>query len=167
MAKFGLLFLGLFFLELWVVIKVGSVIGALMVIFLMIIAAGYGVSLVRSQGLKTMMTMQQQLAQGMTPADTLLEGAALLIAGALFIFPGFLTDIFALLLLQPQIRRWMAKKLLASGNWKVQTMGGATVEGEARQVHPETEQLHRHHNHSSSGTTVDGEYERKDDDQHK
>lgn len=89
MAKFGLLFLGLFFLELWVVIKVGSVIGALMVIFLMIIAAGYGVSLVRSQGLKTMMTMQQQLAQGMTPADTLLEGAALLIAGALFIFPDF------------------------------------------------------------------------------
>lgn len=160
MAKFGLVFLGLFFLELWVVIKVGSVIGALMVILLMIVAAAYGVSLVRSQGLKTMMTMQQQLAQGNTPADTLLEGAALLVAGALFIFPGFLTDIVALLLLQPQIRRWMAKKVLATGHWKVQTMGGATVDGEAHQVHPKQEHLHRP---QSGGTTIDGEYERKDD----
>jgi len=162
-AKFGLLFLGLFFLELWVVIKVGSVIGALMVILLMIVAAAYGVSLVRSQGLKTMMTMQAQLAQGNTPADTLLEGAALLVAGALFIFPGFLTDIVALLLLQPQIRRWMAKKVLANGHWKVQTMSSTTVEGEAHQVRPEQEQIHHPR---SGGTTVDGEFERKDD-QHK
>ena len=63
MAKIAFGFFLLFFLELWVIIKVGSVIGAFMVILLMILAAGYGVSLVRSQGLRTMMTMQQQLAR--------------------------------------------------------------------------------------------------------
>ena len=67
MAKIAFGFFLLFFLELWVIIKVGSVLGAFMVILLMIFGAGYGVSLVRSQGLRTMMTLQQQLAQGIAP----------------------------------------------------------------------------------------------------
>ncbi len=164
MAKIAFGFFLLFFLELWVIIKVGSVIGAFMVILLMILAVGYGVSLVRSQGLRTMMTMQQQLAQGIAPASTMLEGTALLFAGALFIFPGFLTDMVALLLLQPFVRRWLARKLTSSQRWQVYTH--STVESEAQRVEPDSEVIFKEKVKPAprQGTTVDGEFERKDKD---
>jgi UPF0716 protein FxsA len=139
-----------------------------MVILLMIVGAGYGVSLVRSQGLRTIMSMQQQLAQGVAPAATMLEGVALLIAGALFIFPGFLTDIIAVLLLQPFVRRWLGRQLTSNSRWK---MYGAhsTVDSTSQRVDPthdrfadeiSKEKIQRTPRQS---TTVDGEYEHKDD----
>lgn len=165
MAKIGFGFFLLFFLELWVIIKVGSVIGAFMVILLMLLAAGYGVSLVRSQGLRTMMTMQQQMAQGIAPAETMLEGTALLFAGALFIFPGFLTDIVALLLLQPFVRRWLARKLTTSQRWQVYG-SHTTVESEAQRVEPDSDVIFKDKVKPAprQGTTIDGEFERKDKD---
>ena len=165
MAKIAFGFFLLFFLELWVIIKVGSVLGAFMVILLMIFGAGYGVSLVRSQGLRTMMTLQQQLAQGIAPAATMLEGVALLIAGVLFIFPGFLTDIVALLLLQPFVRHWLARKITGSGRWQVYG-SHSTVESEAQRVEPDSSEFFSDKIKPSprQGTTIDGEYERKDKD---
>jgi len=164
-AKIAFGFFLLFFLELWVIIKVGSVIGAFMVILLMILAAGYGVSLVRSQGLRTMMTMQQQLAQGIAPAATMLEGVALLFAGILFMFPGFLTDIVALFLLQPFVRHWLARKLTSSPRWQVYGVH-TTVESEAQHVEPDSEEVFNEKIKPAprQGTTIDGEYERKDKD---
>lgn len=168
MAKIAFGLFLLFFLELWVIIKVGSVIGAFMVILLMIVGAGYGISLVRSQGLRTMMSMQQQLAQGVAPAATMLEGVALLIAGALFIFPGFLTDIIALLLLQPFVRRWLGRKLTSSSRWQVYG-AHTTVESEAQRVEPSSDDFSDEMTKDKikrtprQGTTVDGEYEHKDD----
>lgn len=161
-SKIGLTFLALFFLELWVIIKVGSVIGGLSVIVLMIIAATYGVSLVRSQGIRTVMTLQQQLAQGQAPAGTMLEGVALLLSGILFIFPGFLSDIVALLLLQPQLRKLAIQWLLSQGKWKTYSAGGTTFEGESQTVHRDTDSV-THNPKSHQGTTIDGEYEHKDD----
>ncbi|WP_024871585.1 FxsA family protein [Tolumonas lignilytica] len=165
MAKIVFGFFLLFFLELWVIIKVGSVLGAFMVILLMVLAAGYGVSLVRSQGLRTMMTIQQQLAQGVAPTTTALEGVMLLLAGALFIFPGFLTDIMALMLLQPMIRQWLIRKLTSSSRWQIYSVH-TTVEGEAQHVEPDTTEVFRDKIKPTphAGTTVDGEYERKDQD---
>lgn len=161
-SKIGLTFLALFFLELWVIIKVGSVIGGLSVIVLMIIAATYGVSLVRSQGIRTVMTLQQQMAQGQAPAETMLEGVALLLAGVLFIFPGFLSDIVALLLLQPQLRKFAIQWLVRQGKWKVYSAGGSTFEGESHTVNRDADAV-VHDQKPHQGTTIDGEYEHKDD----
>jgi UPF0716 protein FxsA len=167
-AKIALGLFLLFFLELWVIIKVGSVLGAFMVILLMILAAGYGVSLVRTQGLRTMMSMQQQLAQGIAPAGTMLEGVALLFAGVLFIFPGFISDLVALLLLQPFIRRWLANKLTKSSRWQVYGTH-STVESEAQRVEPSSDNFSDEITKDKikrtphQGSTIDGEYENKDD----
>lgn len=157
MAKLGLAILILFCIELAVIVQVGSVIGPFMVIVLLFISAGYGVSLVRTQGLRTLMNMQQQLAVGETPAQSMLEGLMLLLCGLLFIFPGFLTDILALVLVQKFVRGKLAGTLLKSGRWRVvgqgpfQGFGGHGFGGDFKSSQQDQQ-----------GTTVDGEYERKD-----
>lgn len=152
MAKLSLGLLVLFLVELAVMIKVGSAMGALAVVLLLIVSAGYGMSLVRSQGLKTLMSIQQQLAVGETPAQSMFEGVMLLLAGALFIFPGFVSDFVALLLLQKTIRRKVADRVVRSGRWRVMGSGPFAGFGASQQ-----------HSGQQGGTTVDGEYERKDD----
>jgi UPF0716 protein FxsA len=98
----------------------------------------------------------------------MLEGVALLIAGALFIFPGFLTDIIALLLLQPFVRRWLGRKLTSSSRWQVYG-AHTTVESEAQRVEPSSDDFSDEMTKDKikrtprQGTTVDGEYEHKDD----
>ena len=115
-----------------------------------------------------MVSKQQRLAQGVGPAATMLEGVALLIAGALFIFPGFLTDIIALLLLQPFVRCWLGRKLTNSNRWQVYG-SHTTVESEAQRVEPSSDDFSDEMTKDKikrtprQGTTVDGEYEHKDD----
>lgn len=152
MAKLSIGLLVLFLVELAVMIKVGSAMGALAVVLLLIVSAGYGMSLVRSQGIRTLMSIQQQMAQGQTPAQAMLEGVMLLLAGALFIFPGFISDFVALLLLQKTIRRKVADKVVRSGRWRVMGAGPFAGFGSAQEG-----------SEQRGGTTVDGEYERKDD----
>ena len=64
--------------------------------------------LVRSQGLQTLLSMQQRMAAGELPAREILQGMLLAIAGLLLILPGFVTDMVGLLLLQPALRDWLA-----------------------------------------------------------
>ena len=105
MGKFLLGLIGLFFVELWVLIKVGSSIGPLTTLILMVLAAMLGGQLVRSQGVMTLFNLQKRMQAGEAPGGELLQGIWLALAGFLFIFPGFVSDVFSLLLLQPTIRR--------------------------------------------------------------
>lgn len=108
-----LLFIVLPLVETWLLIKVGSVIGALATIGLVILTAVIGSQLVRWQGLQTMRDIQVCQRRGEVPAIPLLEGAALLLAGAFLITPGFITDTLGFLLLIPPLRRQAARRLLA------------------------------------------------------
>jgi len=121
--------------EIYVLIQVGSVIGALPTVILVVLTAVIGVGLLRSQGLRTWMRAQEQLARGLLPAVELLEGMLLMLAGAFLLTPGFVTDTLGFLLLVPAVPsgRWrMGASFGTSGPGSVQGPGpgpGAAADG--------------------------------------
>ena len=99
--------------EIYLLLEIGGVIGALPTIGLVVFTAVLGAVLVRAQGFSTLMRVQQCLGRGELPAIPLLEGACLLVAGALLLTPGFVTDTFGFLLLVPPLRRHLIQSYLA------------------------------------------------------
>jgi UPF0716 protein FxsA len=108
------LFLRLFLLftlvpavELYLIIKVGSVIGALNTIFIIIFTGILGAYYAREQGFKVVSNIQAKMQQGTVPGDDLVNGAMLLVGGALLITPGFITDFLGFSLIFPPTREAM------------------------------------------------------------
>lgn len=108
-----LLFIVLPLVETWLLIEVGQEIGALATIGAVIATAVIGSQLVRYQGLQVLRDIRTGQLRGEPPAMPMLEGAALLVAGAFLLTPGFLTDTLGFLMLVPPLRRQAARKLLA------------------------------------------------------
>ncbi len=108
------LFLAVPIAEMYVLIQVGSQIGALATIGLVVLTAVVGAALMRSQGMATMNNIQMSMAQGKMPAMELAEGAAILFAGALLLTPGFITDTLGFLCLTPIVRQGLIRKVIAS-----------------------------------------------------
>ena len=118
MSPFQLLFVVFLLVplvEIWLLIQVGGVIGAGWTIFLVVLTAVLGATLVRAQGLSTYGRIQAMLARGQMPALEMLEGLALFLAGALLLTPGFFTDGVGFVLLVPKLRRGIIRALLARG----------------------------------------------------
>ncbi|MDZ7751661.1 MAG: FxsA family protein [Gammaproteobacteria bacterium] len=92
-------------LEIYLLIRVGSVIGAWPTILAVVGTAALGAYLVRTQGLATLRRAQASLDAGQAPAFEVFEGTLLLIAGALLLTPGFFTDAVGFLFLTPALRR--------------------------------------------------------------
>lgn len=131
--------------EVWLLVTVGGVVGVGWTIFLVVLTAVIGAYLVRSQGINTLARSQDSLARGELPALELLEGVALLIAGALLLTPGFFTDGIGFLLLLPPLRRWLIRTwVLKALDRRLASSSGAA---------PGTE--HR--------PPIDGDYRRLDD----
>ncbi len=107
-----LLFLTVPLVEIYFLIQVGQHIGALSTILLCILTAALGAILLRIQGILTLLRAQEKLRQGQIPADKLLEGLILLIAGILLLTPGFVTDVVGFLCLVPSLRSLLALKML-------------------------------------------------------
>ena len=93
------------FLELYVLIAVGSVLGAFPTILLIVASAGLGSFLLRQQGLATWERLQATIARHETPAYELMEGFLILLGGALLLTPGFITDAVGLMCLLPTLRQ--------------------------------------------------------------
>lgn len=100
--------------ELYVLISIGSRIGVLSTIALVIITAVVGAYLAHWQGLSVMLRVRENLAQGFMPAEELLDGLLIFLAGMALVVPGFLTDTMGLLILMPYTRNlfkiWLRKK---------------------------------------------------------
>jgi len=145
------LFIVLPVLELSVLIRVGEVLGSWNTVALVLLTAVVGVSLVRSQGLSTLMAAQQKLARGEMPGSELVQGMMLAMAGVLLLIPGFITDFIGLLLLTPVTRKPLAALLLK----RIQL---TVVSGARPGPHepPFQNQDHR-------GNTFDGDFERHDE----
>ncbi len=90
--------------ELALLIKVGTLIGTLNTVVLVIGTALTGAFLVRLEGINVIYRFQKNLAEGIFPAEEIFDGALLLVAGAVLITPGFLTDILGLLIVLPPSR---------------------------------------------------------------
>lgn len=98
-------------LEIYLLFTVGSLIGAVPTIMLIILTAVLGTYLLRVQGLATLQKAQTSLNQGQLPADALFEGILLLIGGALLLTPGFFTDAVGFACLLPGLRHLLIKLL--------------------------------------------------------
>ena len=99
-----LLFLALPFIEIAGFVIVGSEIGVLATLGLIVLSAVAGFALLRRQGLSLLNQMKAETAAGRAPEREIIHGTLLIFAGILLIIPGFLTDIIGLLLFIPFVR---------------------------------------------------------------
>jgi UPF0716 protein FxsA len=111
MARFvlGLALIALPVLELALLIKTGQAIGFWATLGLLLAAGVLGAMIMSHQGISVARKTREAIALGRPPVGPVLDGAFLLLAGALLISPGFLTDVLALALLVPPVRRKMAR----------------------------------------------------------
>ena len=112
--RLALLFIGLPLLELYILIKIGSRLGAFLTIGLVIFTALLGLLLARFEGLRTLHQIRQSLSQGIVPAEEMVDSVLIFVGGVLFVVPGVITDIAALVLLIPFTRtifkRWLRRR---------------------------------------------------------
>lgn len=100
----AVLFIGLPLLELYLVIQVGQVIGALWTILLLVADSVLGAFVVRREGGRAWRALREALQAGRMPATELADGALVLIGGTLLLTPGFVTDVLGALLVLPLTR---------------------------------------------------------------
>ncbi len=111
MGRLLLLFIVVPALELALLIEVGSRIGTLATLAIIVVTGMLGAALARQQGLRTIGAIQTELAQGELPASAMLDGVIILVAGALLITPGILTDAVGFLCLAPVARNAVKRAL--------------------------------------------------------
>ncbi|MFD0709989.1 MULTISPECIES: FxsA family protein [Photorhabdus] len=138
---FILIFL-LVYIESTLFVRVASELGVLLTLLLVLFTSCVGISLVRSQGIKNFLQIQQKLVNGESPAAEMIKSVSLLLAGFLLVLPGFFTDFLGLLLLLPAVQKTLVMKLMPHINF------------------------YRPHNSGGfrrDSNTFEGEYERKQD----
>jgi UPF0716 protein FxsA len=136
-----LVFFVLAWIEISLFIQVAHVMGVLLTMLLVVFTSCIGVSLVKNQGMKNFMLMQEKLARNESPATEMIKSVSLIIAGFLLLLPGFFTDLMGLLLLLPPVQKHLTLKLMP--HLRVWRGPGAGPD---------------------SGYTMDGEFERKNSD---
>ena len=113
-----LLIIGIPAIEIYLMIKVGGIIGALNTILLIFFTAITGVYFAKIAGLSTLRSGFNQLIKNEIPIYEIISGAALAFAAFLLILPGFLTDIVGFLLIIPTTRKVFIKLVAAKFNTK-------------------------------------------------
>jgi len=92
-------------IEIYLLIKIGSQIGAMTTILLIFTTAIIGIYYAKYEGLNTLRSGFSQLSKNETPAYEVISGAAIAFAALLLIIPGFLTDVIGFLLIFPISRK--------------------------------------------------------------
>ena len=113
-----LFIIGIPAIEIYLMIKVGGIIGALNTILLIFFTAITGVYFAKISGLNTLRSGFNQLIKNEIPIYEIISGAALAFAAFLLILPGFLTDIIGFLLIIPITRKVFIKVIAAKFNTK-------------------------------------------------
>jgi len=109
MNSFFLLFLGIPTLEIFLMIKIGSKVGALNTVGLVFLTAIIGLYFAKVQGIKTIKSGMINIYQNKLPTYEILSGASIAIAALLLITPGFFTDLIGFLILIPFTRNIILK----------------------------------------------------------
>jgi UPF0716 protein FxsA len=139
-------------IEIWLLITVGSEIGAFPTIGLIILTAVVGVMMIRWQGLSTLMRAHQRLHMGELPAREMIEGLLLALAGVLLLIPGFATDAIGFVCLVPPMRHWLADRWLARQR-------GMRVQARTYRTHSDSGRKPS----GESGRTLEGDFTRDSD----
>lgn len=134
-----LCFLIIPFLEIYLLLTIGGLIGVLPTVLLVVFTAVLGAALLKQQGFATLRRFQDNLNQGVIPAYEMIEGPLLLIGGALLLTPGVFTDVLGFACLIPQLRGKIARYIIE--NHLIQPSGAVypsrsrrndTLEGECK-----------------------------------
>ena len=116
-------------IEIYLLIKIGSQIGAITTILLIFITAIVGIYYAKYEGLNTLRSGFNQLKQNEAPAYEMLSGAAIAFAAVLLIIPGFATDLLGFLLIFPLTRKFIFNSLFKKFN-TVNTRKNNFIDGE-------------------------------------
>jgi UPF0716 protein FxsA len=114
MSRLFLLFTVVPAIELYLLVQIGSLFGAEVTVALVLLTGAIGAWLARREGGAVVSQLQADLARGVPPAGRLVEGALVLTGGILLITPGVLSDLTGIALLVPQVRRWLAPRVIAA-----------------------------------------------------
>ena len=102
-------------IELYFLIKIGTVIGSFNTILIIIVTGFFGAWLARMEGIQTTLKIKENLQKGIMPTQELIDALIIFIAGIVLITPGFLTDLAGFLLLFPftrnKLKNFMIKQI--------------------------------------------------------
>lgn len=119
-------------IDLFLLFRIGAGLGFWPTLALVLLTGVVGAALARAQGIRTIIKIHTELAAGHMPADELADGAMILLAAALLVTPGFLTDVVGVALLVPWCRRVARRVLSRHFGQRVSVMHiGLTPAGEA------------------------------------
>lgn len=161
MRLFLLLFITVPLIEIYLLIRVGKMIGGFNTVALVVLTAAIGLALLRAQGQKALMTARSKMEQGTLPAKEMAEGVFMAVGGALLLTPGFATDFLGFCCLIPGLRRaliaWGIQRVVARGQFSA----SYTYTQDPRHNRKFTShQVHRETNRS--GRIIEGEAEEVD-----
>jgi UPF0716 protein FxsA len=147
LRSFPFILIGGIIAEIWVFIKAGEAFGALPVLLAVVAAMLVGVAVIRRQSAKTLNSLREALAGAPLPKGGGGEAALVYLAGILLILPGFLSDIAAIALLIPVVRRGLLAHLgrryavnEVNVTWPPRQTRPPVIEGEAVDITPSREQ---------------------------
>jgi len=103
--------IGIPIIEIYLFIKIGSLIGAFNTILLIFITAFFGIAYARYEGFNALRSGMSQIVRNEIPVYEIISGAALAFAALLLILPGFATDLLGLLIIFPPTRKLIFKKV--------------------------------------------------------
>ncbi len=131
-----ILILGIPLIEIYLFIKVGSEIGALNTILLILTTAVVGIWYARYEGFNTLRSGMSQLVKNELPLYEIVSGAAIAFAALLLILPGFATDIIGILLVFPITRKIILSKYSKKYSTKNKNSGNKKnyIEGEYEDI---------------------------------
>ncbi|PDH20639.1 MAG: hypothetical protein CNB20_00980 [Pelagibacterales bacterium MED-G43] len=130
MNPFFLIFICLPALEIYLLIEVGGVVGALNTVALIFLTAIIGLYFAKHQGLQTLKSGMINLYQNKTPIYEIMSGASIAIAAFLLIVPGFFTDFIGFLLLVPFTRKILFNLTLRKKTKNDNKSQNKTIDGE-------------------------------------
>ena len=143
-----LFFLVVPFVEIYLLLQIGSLVGVFPTVLLVVFTAVLGAWLLRQQGFATWQRFQANLQQGAIPAYEMIEGPILLVGGALLLTPGFFTDVLGFACLIPQARRKVAKYVIE--NYLINIQSGSPFQNT------------QHAQHKRDHNVIEGEFKKED-----
>jgi len=121
-------------IEIYLLIKIGSEIGAITTILLIFTTAVVGVYYAKYEGLNTLRAGFNQLQQNEPPTYEMLSGAAIAFAALLLIIPGFATDLLGFFLIFPLTRKLIFKNLLNKKKYTMKNSADNFIDGEYEDI---------------------------------
>lgn len=114
LARLALLFVAVPLAELALLVWIGRRVGLVPTVALVVATGIAGAALARWQGMTTLARFRAAFDAGQLPHRELVDGVLVLVAGALLLTPGLLTDVTGFLLLIPPVRRWLRERAMAA-----------------------------------------------------